>query len=230
MNRKLIALFAILLCAALTQSGWAQESETPNYVQIKKQISNSNSLQYYPKLIERFQQCDTMLTNEDYRLLYYGFVTREDFVPYGEKPQRFYDIRKHFTNTNVERPALEEAINITSEVLENNPFDIAAIGLRATAYLLMNDSTNYLLNKAKYEGLLEAISSSGDGETAETAFHVIDIAHEYEITNHLGLTVLKDSLINSGVEYLRVGENADNIPGIFFNFKECGNIYHRKYE
>lgn len=215
------------LCTGICQ---AQEFEAPNYAQIKEEINNSKSLQYYPLLLERYLVGDTLLANEDYRLLYYGYMSSEDYIPYPEKSKAFYDVRRKIYKADATIQVFNEALQLTEKILDNNPFDISAIAVRAISCLQTGDSAQYLLNKQKYDGIMEAISSSGDGETEQSAFHVIDIEHEYEIASHLGLTVVKDSPISTSVEYLQVEENADNIQGIYFNFKQCDDIYRKKYK
>lgn len=231
MKNKLFLLISLTFFVIGNLQVWAQQYEAPNYAMIKKQITNSKTGQFYPKLMERYEACDTLLTNEDFRLLYYGYVMREDYVPYQEKPQSFFDIRRKVVRNNADKATLNEAIRITDEVLADNPFDLAAISLRSIAFLQLGDSVQFILNRSKADGLIEAITSSGDGETAQSAFHVTDIEHEYEITSRLGLVVVKDSVISSRIEYLRTEvPNADDIHGIYFNFDACGSIYKKKYE
>ncbi|MBO6012854.1 MAG: DUF4919 domain-containing protein, partial [Bacteroidales bacterium] len=91
-------------------------------------------------------------------------------------------------------------------------------------------SVNYRLWSIKQQGLLDAISSSGDGETQESAIHVISVEHEYEILSRMGLQVVKDSIIDNRTEYLKVKENAENIQGIYFIFDAAANVYRKKYE
>jgi hypothetical protein len=105
-----------------------------------------------------------------------------------------------------------------------------AIGTMAIAQLQRGDTAAFELWNAKQNSLLDVILSSGDGDAAETAFHVINIEHEYEIINRLGLIVESDSLCNDRVEFLRVRENADGERGFFFNFSPCSKVYKTKYE
>jgi hypothetical protein len=100
----------------------------------------------------------------------------------------------------------------------------------AIAQLQRGDTAAFELWNAKQNSLLDVILSSGDGDAAETAFHVINIEHEYEIINRLGLIVESDSLCNDRVEFLRVRENADGERGFFFNFGPCSKVYKTKYE
>lgn len=231
MYRRIARIALAVVVAFLAQCVQAQEVEAPNYQQIKQQINNSKSNQFYPRLFDRMVHNDTTLTIEDYRMLYYGYVTREDYVPYQEKEEKLLDIRRRFIKNDHDPLLLEEVIKTTAEILDNDPFNMSAISLHAMARLQKGDSIGFQQSKARFDGIMEAILSSGDGESASSSFHIIDIAHEYEITSHLGLSVVKDSLISNRIEFLRVEQpNADNIPGIYFNFDACSNAYRKKYE
>ncbi|OJV40557.1 MAG: hypothetical protein BGO29_14480 [Bacteroidales bacterium 36-12] len=46
--------------------------QKPDYDLIKKEIQDSSSTFYYPKLMSRLTQYDTTLSADDYRHLYYG--------------------------------------------------------------------------------------------------------------------------------------------------------------
>jgi hypothetical protein len=72
--------------------------------------------------------------------------------------------------------------------------------------------------------------SSGDGTDVDDAIHVINLEHEYEVLNRLGLQIESDSLFNDNVEYLRVQPNAEDVRGVFFNFGACRQAYRKKYE
>lgn len=199
-------------------------------MQIRQAISNSKSHLYYPKLMERYQKCDTTLTLEDYRTLYYGFAMREDFVPYQMPKIKLFDMRRKMRDPKAEATVFHDAIRLADELLDDNPFDISAIAIKAIAYLKLNDEDNHNFWDAKLSGILDAITSSGDGETPESAIYVICIEHEYEVLNRMGLEIESVKHINNKVDYLKVKENTDEVEGLYFNFEACGNIYKQKYE
>ena len=97
-------------------------------------------------------------------------------------------------------------------------------------YLQLGDSTQYRNWDYKLHGILDAIQSSGDGETAETAYHVINIQHEYEIFNRLGLDLEQVEVVNPQTDFIRAKTNQENIKGVYFNFGACSNIYREKYK
>jgi len=226
---KFTILLAILWSGAVLPL-LAQEVEAPNYQLIRQVTTNSKSPSYYPKLMERYVNSDSTLSLEDYRNLYYGFTLREDFVPYQTEKKQLFDIRRRLALSGGDPKLCPEAIAIAQTMFDDNPFDIPALAVMAIAYLQLGDSVNYRLWSIKQQGLLDAISSSGDGETQESAIHVISVEHEYEILSRMGLEVVKDSIIDNRTEYLKVKENAENIQGIYFIFDAAANVYRKKYE
>jgi hypothetical protein len=224
----LLALFTA--CAAQVV---AQEFAEPDFREIKQAITNTKSPNYYPKLLNRYLKNDSTLSLQQYRYLYYGFTLQEDFVPYQSATQALLGLRDEMVNsagTDKQKSVCANAVQAAGNALADNPFDLLAIGTMAIAKLQNGDTTAYELWNAKQTSLLDVILSSGDGDAPESAFYVINIEHEYEIINRLGLVVESDSLCNDRVEYLRVRENADGERGFFFNFSPCRKVYKAKYE
>lgn len=208
----------------------AQEIAAPDYILIRHHINNAKSENYYPNLMRRYIENDSTLSLQQYRYLYYGYTLREDFVPYQAEKQKLFDIRRQLVATQGDPVVCPEAIRIAKAMLDDNPFDIPAISTIAIAYLQQGDTAHYRLWDDKQRCLLDAILSSGDGDTPETAFHVISLEHEYEVLNRLGLEVAGDSLCNDQIEYLRVKENVEGEHGFYFNFGACRRVYREKYE
>lgn len=227
MRKKILFLLLSILSMA---SVYAQEMDAPDYKLIRTQIQNAKGPNYYPTLMRRYMANDTTLSMEQYRALYYGFSLQEDYVPYMMEKKQLFEIRKSLNNSKGSPKLCPEAIQVSQAVLDDNPFDLLAISTISFAYLQLRDTVSYQLWNAKQNALLDAIISSGDGETQETAIHVIDIEHEYEVLSRMGLKVDKDSLCNNKIEYLRVKDNAEDIPGLYFDFSACRSAYKRRYE
>lgn len=229
--QKLLLLMGLAICSLLlSPAAMAQEIDAPNYQQIRQSTNNSKSPNYYRNLMERYIRNDSTLTLQDYRNLYYGFTLREDFVPYQFEKDQLFEVRRELVATRGSKEAAKKAIGVAESVLADNPFDIPAIAVMAISYLQLEDNEQYELWNAKQEGLLDAITSSGDGEAPETAFHVICIEHEYEVLNRMGLELEEIVSKSNNIEYLRVKENAEGIEGIYFNYNACAHIYKKKYE
>lgn len=227
MHKLILIISLLLLCVTHVI---AQEVEAPDYKTIRTVIQNQKGPHYYPSLMRRYMANDSTLTLEQVRNLYYGFTLQEDFVPYQSQKKALYDIRRTLIKDKGNARHCPEAIRVAQEVLDDNPFDLLAIATMSIAYLQLQDSISHRLWRDKQTSLLDAIVSSGDGESPATAFHVIDIEHEYEVLSRMGLVIESDSLCNDKVEYLRVKENAEEIPGIYFNFGACRAAYKKRYE
>ena len=230
MTLKLRNIFILLFAVCFSTMANAQEIEEPDYQQIRQAISNHRSPNYYPALMRRYVECDTTLTLEQYRNLYYGYSLQEDFVPYKSNNPKLLEARRRFTESKGDSNLAPEMIRVAQASLDDNPFDIPAINIIAASYLQIGDTVQYRIWDIKQKGLLDAILSTGDGAEPSSAFHVIDIEHEYEVLNRLGLQVECDSLVNDNIEYLKVRENAEGEDGFYFNFGACRNIYRKKYE
>ncbi len=226
MKRLLSLLLFLTLCVSLS----AQEMAAPDYKSLRSQIQNAKGPNYYPTLMRRYLANDTTLSMEQYRALYYGFTLQEDFVPYQSQRKELLDVRRKMTSSKGNPAICPEAVQVSLAALDDNPFDLMAISTLSFAYLQLKDTVSYHLWTDKQNSLLDAILSSGDGETMESAIHVTNIEHEYEVLNRLGLRVEKDSLCNDQVEYIKVKENAEEIPGFYFNFGACRSVYRRRYE
>jgi hypothetical protein len=222
--------FLSLGLAACTIILSAQQTDAPDYNALQKAISDSKSDLFYPSLYQRFVEGDTTLTLSDFRALYYGFSLREDFVPYQEEDANLLQARKRLLQEELSEESCTAAIEVAQKALLNNPFDLISLSMLPICYLQLGDSTQYRNWDYKLHGILDAIQSSGDGETAETAYHVINIQHEYEIFNRLGLDLEQVEVVNPQTDFIRAKTNQENIKGVYFNFGACSNIYREKYK
>lgn len=225
---KFICITVALFTYISQASG--QEMEAPNYDEIRNLVCSTKNVNYYPSLLERFNQCDTTLNLEEYRNLYFGFALTEDFVPYQSENMDLLESRNKFILDGAKMEDCPNMIGLAMRTLENNPFDIPAISTLSICYYQMGDSANYSLWDAKLHGLLDAIGSTGDGESAQSAFYVINIEHEYEILNRLGWELDQVEVIDDHTDFIRVKENTENIKGLYFNFSACSTSYRQKYK
>ena len=226
-----ISIFACLTLLASTLNLWSQDDiEAPNYELIRSQITDSANPNFYPKLMERFTQCDTTLELENYRALYYGFALREDYIPYQEESKALLNIRRRLFQIDCPPDSCAEIIEVAKTALANNPFDLTALTIIPLCYELLADDEHFRIWDIKRQGIIDAITSSGDGESPETAYHVINIEHEYELLNYRHLELSQVKVENMQTDFMQVQENPDSIAGIYFNFSACSDIYRKKYK
>src|SRR5436190_10472304 len=175
MNKKNIIALLLLLLSNLF---YAQETKfvIPDYEKIKKEISNKESKYYYPTLLKRFMENDTLLTNEDYRHLYYGFTYQPGYKPYqiGKNDDK---MRKYFKN--IESNEYDQFIKLANQALKENPFDLRVLNFLGYVYHLKGDDVTSKKVSKSFKGIIKAITSSGDGLKCESGFHVISVSDEY---------------------------------------------------
>lgn len=222
----LISLVSLLACTV----SMAQEVEAPNYKEIRSSMNNPNSDSYYPRLMDRYLKQDTTLSLQQYRTLYYGFTLQEDFVPYQAERDELLHVRSQIAQNPKDKVLVSRALNMALSAYRDNPFSLLAIQTIAFCYTSLDDKNNYDIWNIQKNGILDAIVSSGDGETEESAIHVISVEHEYEVLYRMGLEILSDSLCSDKVEFLKVDDNAEDIPGLYFNFSACRSAYAKRYE
>lgn len=233
--RSLLSLFpharlgALALLCGCALSVHAQEVSAPDYREIRANTMNRGT-NYFPNLMQRYLENDTTLTLEQYRNLYYGYTLQEDFVPYKPEPKALFDARRDLIKYEGNAATSRNAIKVSLEALDDDPFDLLAISTLTFAYGQLRDTLNSRLWNDKQNSILDAIVSSGDGAEPSTAIHVTNLEHEYEVLNRMGLLVEEDSICNDHIEMLRVRNNVFGIHGIFFNFGACRDMYHKKYE
>src|SRR6185436_5552467 len=78
------SLFLSLLIFFSVVRATAQDDKfsIPDINEIEKSSKDSISSFYFPKLFERYKKCDTTLSEEEYKYLYYGYRLRDEYSSY----------------------------------------------------------------------------------------------------------------------------------------------------
>ncbi len=212
---KKVVLICFFLIGAVPS--FSQKISRIDFDHIHTSISDSSSLYFYPSLINRLINQDTTLTTLEFQHLYYGNVFQASYHPYGatEKQKLFDDA--FLQNNDFDRIEI-----MGLDVLQENP-----INLKVMYQLILLYNHTKSLTKAKrmatlYVGFLEVIYGSGTGQSQDDSFVVISVDDEYCITGDLGLTVIKQTLINScdRLNFSKKGQNRKNrIKVLYFNVK-----------
>ncbi|HEY2720215.1 MAG TPA: DUF4919 domain-containing protein, partial [Chitinophagaceae bacterium] len=91
MKITLTALFSVA-----TTFLFCQDFSPVDRQKTRDQVMNSNADTYYPKLLRRYEQFDTSLTPDQYRLLYYGFVFQKEYSGYNDnRSKEIQDLIKY---------------------------------------------------------------------------------------------------------------------------------------
>lgn len=237
MRKLAIIISAILLVgsyllAAPAAQKKALTTETPDLEQIRRDVSDPSSPYYYPKLMGRYQQNETIMNLNDYRHLYYGYLFQEDFNPYrhneaSSKNESLYYKSKHT------RAELDSIISYAETALDDNPFDLSQMNfliyaLRARGKVNRANIWQYRLNH-----LIQAIISSGTGADAEHAWYVINPRHEYDIVNFQNAVVKNQHYEEPYFDLIEVEKKGTNgktaTDTYYFNIRNLLEEYYRKF-
>lgn len=207
-------------------------TEIPDLARIKSDVSDPSSPYYYPKLMERYQQNETVMNLDDYRHLYYGYLFQEDFNPYRHNEASNKNESLYYKSSHT-RAELDSIIAYAETALEDNPFDLSQMNfmiyaLRARGKVNRANIWQYRLNH-----LIQAIISSGTGADADHAWYVINPRHEYDIVNFQNAVVKGQHYQEPYFDLIEV-EKKDNKGKVttdtyYFNIRNLLEEYYRKF-
>lgn len=158
---KKIVTMAALLVATLFASAQAQL----DYKTIKDIVENEK--QYYNDILNVYLNDDPYIRVDDYALVYYG----QSFLPaYNGGNDKNEEALKSYAAEG----KLMEQYETAKKILEYNPVSLNALfyAWRASEELIKpREETNSYLKK--YLGILDMITTMGDGKSSSTPFRVI---------------------------------------------------------
>ncbi|RXM40497.1 hypothetical protein BOQ62_05945 [Chryseobacterium sp. CH21] len=134
--KAFFSLFFLILLTFLHAQ--KMEFKAPDYTLIQKNIEDKSSEFYYPKLLKRLKQNDTLLTSNQYHHLYYGFTFQKEYKPYktGKKAE---EVAKYYRGEGISQKDLSKGIQLFLDALDENPLDLRAMNYIAYLYHLNND-------------------------------------------------------------------------------------------
>lgn len=214
-------IFILVFISLLFSNIQAQEKtfQSPNYDVIKKEIQDKSSTYYYPSLMQRFENYDSTLTLEDYRHLYYGYVFQKNYEPYWRFSED-EELLEYYRKKEIKEKDYKSIIRLVNKSLEEFPFELNYLNFMCHIYKLKGDEAMVNKISKRLNGIIQVITSSGDGKTCETGFHVISVSHEYLLLNYFELTMKSQALVERKCDYLALEENRAKIDGLYFNVEK----------
>ena len=210
--------------------------EKPDLEKIKNETLDPKSKYYFPKLVKKFGENDTVMTNEMYRYLYFGYMFQEDYDPY-RTSQYSVDLNEFRSKANYTEEELDTLRVRVEKSLNDNPFDLQQMSLLVYIYKKKNKRMTSKIWEYRLENLLAAIKSTGTGEDIDNAWYVITPAHEYDMVRMLGYQAVDAEFIEPGYDYLIVEPDEDTrtklrnkvAPGFYFNVIVPQEQYEMKH-
>lgn len=234
MKKILIGILtALAFGGAFTITGASKGEKAPtlrpDLEEIKREVTDPNSVYYYPKLMERYEKNETVMNLQDYRHLYYGYLFQEDFNPYRHSDASSKNESLYYKNGHT-RAELDSIITYAKEALADNPFDLTQMNfliyaLRARGKVNLANIWQYRLNH-----LLQTIVSSGTGADKENAWYVINPRHEYNIINFQNAVAKDQQYEEPYFDRIDVEKkNGKEHATYYFNIRNLLEEYYRKF-
>lgn len=219
MKTLLTFILLIIAVSGIAQDKWV----SVNYDSVEAATTNPNRETYYPKLLQRFNKFDTSLTLDDYRFLYYGFAFDAGYAPYQDN------------GTSEIMPLVNErkydkALDVCDKILTTNPVSITTNFYKG--YVLMNMAENDSSRRyaARARKLINAILSSGDGQTCETAFKVIYVSDEYTLLRDVFDTEPQGRRTTPPCDGFNISKAKNySAKTMFFDYSANDQYFKRKY-
>ena len=213
-----IVFISLLAFFVLNAFGQERKFEKPDYDQIEKETKDETSEFYYPNLMARFVECDTTLTKDEFRYLYYGYVFQDTYQPYAVS---VYDdqLSKYFKSSSINPEEYDTVLDLCTKSMEENPFNLRALNFLSYTYHLKGDEEMAKKTSRKFVNVIITIMYSGNGRTCETAFHVIAVPHEYELMKMIQLRA-KGQALEGNCDRLDLEENNLELKQLFFDISK----------
>jgi hypothetical protein len=218
---KMILLTAVLFTASVNLFSQTVEASfvKPDYEQIKLNIGNKQSNFYYSKLWDRFQQGDSTMTLEEKRHLIYGYVFHENYSPYSSA-NNSEQVNSILDKENPTKKEWEELISLLNASLSVEPFHCRFLYYQSIAYNALNKSVDVDRNMRKIQSIVDALDSTGDGLSQESAIHVIAVYNEYDILFVNNFSMQSQRLVNGGYDVLSLTPNKYGIKELWFDVNQ----------
>lgn len=204
--------------------------------EIKRRITDSNDKYYYPKLRKLYERNDTIMTPEEYRYYYLGYIFQEDFNPYRVSEYSSITDSLSFLPKHTKQDC-DTIIKYAELSLDDNPFDLKQMSFLIYALKEKRKDMRAKIWQYRLENILGAIKSTGTGEDIDNAWFVNSPAHEYALINAMNFTATGYKEAAPGIDYISIerteskpGRRKDKTPeGFFFNVRNLQEEYDRKF-
>ncbi len=211
----LFALFAVTFMVAKAQDDF---SEAPDFKSIEHNVTEPSSPYFYPRLLQKYLAAETELNLEESRHLYFGYIYHPEYVPVDTSA---YNVLLAET---LSKPSFSEAdydrvLQYADALLQEDPFNLRALNAKLLVYAQQDNGEAYKRVVRQRKAVHDAIISTGDGISDKTPFHVIKVAHEYDLLPFLGYTFGGEDRMmrNRKINYLTLSTNRFGIERLYFN-------------
>lgn len=191
--KLLTTIFTAILLTAASATLSARPKplpvEKPNLAAIQDSVLDPTSRFYFPRLQQRFEANDTVMTPREYRYFYLGYMFQEDYDPY--RMSQFNDSTEALLKRggNFTTREAETIIHYTEKALRDNPLDLRQMSFLIHFLRQKGKTIRAKIWEYRLANLLGAIMSTGTGLDSDNAWYVVYPMHEYDVMQYLNYQV-----------------------------------------
>ncbi|MDR1793512.1 MAG: DUF4919 domain-containing protein [Bacteroidales bacterium] len=213
--------FIVTILIFVSFLSFGQDFQKPDYQSIEKNIKKQNTSFYYPKLMERYLHCDTTLSLDEKRHLYYGYAFEPKYAPYDNSKYADSIAKLMSRKDKLGATEWQRIVEYGDKVLAKDPFSLRALNYQMYALERLNDGEKSYKKAIQMSIIIEAVLSSGHGMTPKDALFVINVEHELDIIGILGLHPKGKQRFIEYNDYRAVAKNKYGIEGLYFDITPC---------
>jgi hypothetical protein len=218
--KRYVLILALILGAMPLRSQHFSYTRV-DFKKVRSEVAKKKSAFFYPVLFERYRNNDTALNHEEFRYLYYGYTFQEDYRPYAihDSETQVNDLLMKDTLTTEDFSVIQGCCR---EILKLHPFSIHYLLTAAIASSRVGDTEEAGIYYFKYNGILSAILSSGDGATEQSAWSVILISDEAELIRAMGFipTGKQKMISKSRCDFIYIAASEYAVEGFYFDVSQ----------
>lgn len=211
----LLALFAVALVTVNAQDDFF---EAPDFKMIERNVRESSSSYFYPRLLQKYLEAEQELTLEESRHVYFGYIYQPEYVPVDTSSYNNL-LAEILSKPSFSKTDYDRILEYSDALLTEDPFNLRALNAKLLVYAQQDNGDLFKKVARQRKAVQDAIVSTGDGMSDKTAFHVIKVAHEYDLLPFLGYTFGGEDRMmrNRKVNYLTLSTNRFGVERVYFN-------------
>lgn len=171
--------YFFLLFLLFSVFGFSQKSKL-DFKSIEKNLKNSKSPYNYDKLIFKYKGLPKSLDSIEAQHLYYGRNFKKNKVFTSDDD--FKNLAEAFKNQN-----FTDCIKLGKILYDKDPTNMDVLLILLRAYDDQKAGSNFTHHLSQLRLLTDAIKSSGDGKSEQTAYMVNSVGDEYILLNMLSI-------------------------------------------
>lgn len=181
MRSKLTLLTFVLSIFLSTNMNAQSKDPIELKAYVEKDTKDSNSIFYYPKLVEKVKNNPSQLSVEDCFYLYYGqiFQKGHQVLSFIANPERL-DFDKAIMKGNCKK-----SLELGTKILERNPLDLTVL-LHVCNCIREKGLSDNNYFELRFKNTLTAIFFTGDGSSMKNAIRIVCAEDDYVLKGVLG--------------------------------------------